>query len=561
MYIFLLIFGIYATLIIGVTLFTTRRRKLKDQQFISEEWANVKNENLIFDNLDFDRIGRYAMINPLTDYHKLSSQTTNDIDFLQLFCFIDRTTSRVGQQYLFRRLLHPGSEIESLEEFDKRIEFYRNNPPIRESIQKELIRLNSKDAYHITALLSGEILQRPSWFYSPLLNVVIFFGLAIISLWYPQFLLLLIFPAGINMVIHYLNKNNSFKFSKSFPQLVLLLNVARNIWRQTKFPENVEVGKALSSLKYIEKNILSLAFTPNESFATDLNQVGSYLGEFLKSIFAFEFYLLFYITRKLENNRDHLRTIFDYVGDVDSAISVASLRSGPQQWCKPEFHVTDKLECEKLYHPLIQNCVTNNLKISGKGILITGSNMSGKSTFLRSLTINSILAQTIFTCFGGKFVSPVLKQFSFIRIDDNLQNGSSYFYEEIKQVKNLLNECTSPAMNLFVIDELFKGTNTVERISSSKAVLSYLLRNNNLVVISTHDIELVEFLLVNFDQYHFTETVENDNMHFDHILKSGPLRTRNAIAILKLSGFPQEVIDDALTVAQSFPTSGDRPEN
>lgn len=146
--------------------------------------------------------------------------------------------------------------------------------------------------------------------------------------------------------------------------------------------------------------------------------------------------------------------------------------------------------------------------------MITGSNMSGKTTFLRTVMINSILAQTLYTCFAEEFNAPILKQFSSIRIDDSLLEGKSYYYEEVNIMASLIEEAKSGNQNLFILDEVFKGTNTVERIASAKAILSYLNGGNNIVIVSTHDIELSALLNQEYDLYHFTETIEDQQLHF-----------------------------------------------
>jgi DNA mismatch repair ATPase MutS len=234
------------------------------------------------------------------------------------------------------------------------------------------------------------------------------------------------------------------------------------------------------------------------------------------------------------------------VGRIDAALSVASLRAGVLKTCKPEFSLNGKkLITKNAYHPLIDDCVKNDLSIDGKGVLITGSNMSGKTTFLRTLAINSILAQTIYTCFADEFKSPFLKQLSSIRIDDNLFQGKSYYFEEVNIMGSLLKEAETTDQDLFILDEVFKGTNTLERVAAAKAILSYLNRNQNIVVVSTHDIELSEMLAQEYELFHFTETVENDQLNFDHKIKSGKLTTRNAIKILELANYPTEVLREA----------------
>jgi DNA mismatch repair ATPase MutS len=244
------------------------------------------------------------------------------------------------------------------------------------------------------------------------------------------------------------------------------------------------------------------------------------------------------------------------VGSIDASISVAALRSGKLKTCQPVFVPAGKeVVAKNVFHPLIGNCVKNSLTISNRSVLITGSNMSGKSTFLRTLAINSILAQTIYTCFADEYSSPILKQFSSIRIDDSLFEGKSYYFQEVNTMASLIAEVNLPHQNLFILDEIFKGTNTVERIAAGKAVLSYLNRNDNIVVVSTHDIELADLLKDEYDLHHFTETVENNKLHFDHSIKPGQIRTRNAIRILELSDYPDDITREARQISATLNTA------
>ena len=190
--------------------------------------------------------------------------------------------------------------------------------------------------------------------------------------------------------------------------------------------------------------------------------------------------------------------------------------------------------------------------MAAKSILITGSNMSGKTTFLRTLALNSILAQTIYTCFADTFNTPLLKLHSSVRIDDNLLDGKSYYFEEVTVMAALINEVKQDYQNLFILDEVFKGTNTIERIASAKAILSFLNKNNNMVFVSTHDVELSALLANEYELYHFAEAIENNQFHFDHKLKAGPLKTSNAIRILELYNYPAEIIEEAQSISKSL---------
>ena len=117
---------------------------------------------------------------------------------------------------------------------------------------------------------------------------------------------------------------------------------------------------------------------------------------------------------------------------------------------------------------------------------------------------------------------------------------------------SLIEQVEFPYQNLFVLDEVFKGTNTIERIATAKAILSYLNQKENIVIVATHDIELADMLAHEYDLYHFTETVENNQLHFDHSIKSGQLRTRNAIKILEISNYPNEITQEAKVISAAL---------
>ena len=132
-----------------------------------------------------------------------------------------------------------------------------------------------------------------------------------------------------------------------------------------------------------------------------------------------------------------------------------------------------KIKTVAISHPLISSCIVNDLSLNNESLLLTGSNMSGKTTFIRSVAINSILAQTINTCFAKEYIAPYFKIYSSIRITDDLLENTSYYLDEVLTMKKLVDASMLDSPCLFVLDEIFKGTNTVERISGGKAILSF----------------------------------------------------------------------------------------
>jgi len=286
----------------------------------------------------------------------------------------------------------------------------------------------------------------------------------------------------------------------------------------------------------------------------DLSKALFYLVDLVKGAFLIDVHLLNKSYSELLKKSASLEHLYKIIGNFDLAISIASLKSDALlSTCSPLLISENKiLNFTEAIHPLVEDCVPNSFSLTGKSAFITGSNMSGKSTFLRMVLINSILAQTLFICFAKSFSSTLLKSFSSIKIDDDLLEGSSYFFKEVEIMKHMADQISLPANNLFIIDEVFKGTNTVERISLAKALLHFLNNPANMVIASSHDLELIQLLSADFEMFHFTETIKDNSLYFDHTIKSGALKTTNAIKIIEMEKFPQAIIDEAYQMTKEF---------
>lgn len=513
---------------------------------IRDAWGKPKSEPF-----NFDRIGKYAVHKTDSSFHRLSQQTLLDIDFPELFEFADRTTSRIGQQYLFNILIHPENDPVTLQSREADIQFFLDTPEVREEIQIELSSLSNHDAYQLATLFRPTYLERPKWLKFTIINIFVPVACILLSVKFPVMLMILMLSLAVNILIHYWNKKNIYQYVLSFSQLNLTINACDRISRKASRFKNKSVTEGVADLRPFQAKLNLLDKTNDGGLKGDVTLIFTYFIELLKASLLIEVFTLFHLIEKLESKKEVIGHMFRYLGEIDTAISIASLRSGSQPTCRPEFIPSIKnIEAIGLYHPLIVHCTKNDIKIKGHGILVTGSNMSGKTTFLRTLILNSILAQTINTCFADEFKTPFLKQFSSIRIDDSLLDGKSYYFEEVNLMSTIVKEARSPEQNLFVLDEVFKGTNTIERIAAAKAILSYLNQGDNVVVVSTHDIALAGMLESEYDLYHFTEVIDNGELRFDHRLKAGPLKTRNAIRILELFNYPVEIVEEAKEVSR-----------
>ena len=245
----------------------------------------------------------------------------------------------------------------------------------------------------------------------------------------------------------------------------------------------------------------------------------------------------------IKENRKPLQQLFLAVGEIDALQSVASYRASLDYYCEPEFTQGRGLELKEAYHPLLAEPVPNSVQIGGRGILITGSNMSGKSTFLRTVGVNVLLAQSIATCLARRYRGCPLRLLTSIGRADNIIEGKSYYLEEALSVLRVIEALSDRLTALVIFDELYRGTNSEERIFAARRVLEYLVRRNALVLTATHDLELTSLLAEHYDSFHFSERVGALGLEFDYKLKKGPATTKNAIALLRYLGYPKETTD------------------
>ncbi len=204
------------------------------------------------------------------------------------------------------------------------------------------------------------------------------------------------------------------------------------------------------------------------------------------------------------------------------------------------------------WHPLLTHPVKNSIR-ADRGVLLTGSNASGKSTFLKMVAVNAVLAQTIHTCTAESYHAPVFRIFSSMALRDSIQNGESYYIVEIRSLKRILDAAqTEKAPVLSFVDEVLRGTNTVERIAAATQILIHLSESGVLCFTATHDIEMTELLKDCYDNYHFEEVIRDGDISFPYELLPGRAGTRNAIRLLALMGYDKEITERASTQAEDF---------
>jgi DNA mismatch repair ATPase MutS len=282
-----------------------------------------------------------------------------------------------------------------------------------------------------------------------------------------------------------------------------------------------------------------------------IGDLGAAIIEYLNVILLFDLKAYIRSIVILEEHLEEIREVFEIVAELDMMISFASYIDETENLTIPKFVSEKEISFENIYHPVVDNAVSNSLDELNKSALITGSNMAGKTTFIKTIGVNLILAQTIFLCHASSITTFRFFIKTSIKREDNIENSKSYFFAEIEAIKSFIQLAKKSENYLFLIDEIFRGTNTIERLASATAVLEYLNRSNRALV-TTHDIELHHLLKNKFEVYHFSEQVSDGKFYFDYKIANGSASKGNAIKLLEIMEYPIDVTDKAIEIAEQL---------
>jgi DNA mismatch repair ATPase MutS len=239
-----------------------------------------------------------------------------------------------------------------------------------------------------------------------------------------------------------------------------------------------------------------------------------------------------------------VKSWFDTLGDFEALISFATIHYNNPGWCFPNLHEKHfYINAKELGHPLIpeNKRVNNYIDIENKGkiMLVTGSNMAGKSTYLRSIGVNTVLAMAgAPVCASAFTISPV-QLISSMRIADNLEESTSTFYAELKKLKAVIDKVNAGEKVFILLDEILRGTNSLDRHTGSEALIKQLIRHEAAAIIATHDLGLAAINITypnNILIYHFDVQVNNEELFFDYKLKPGICTSLNASILMKKIG-------------------------
>jgi hypothetical protein len=490
----------------------------------------------------------------------MDDRTWHDLNMDDVFRLLDRAESLVGQQALYARLRASprGDHPDAFEALTARLE---TDASFRARTQEALHRMRQVDGRDLLWLAEPGSFEVAGWHVVfPILGAVMIGSIAL-AVWRPVILFFVVIGAIAGLILRATAAPHLRVVASAFRQIGPLLGAAGSLREAADARTAPITGPLERDLPHLGRLKRVAAWGGRDVGPAASGNLSALAIEYLNVAFSLDGNAVFFGTRQLRAHAAELTRVLHAVGEIDAALAVASFRAGTKGWIRPVFRPAGaSAHLTGLRHPLIQEAVPNAIDLAPPhGLIITGSNMSGKTTFLRTLGVTAVLAQTINTCVADGYEAPVFVVRSYIGRADDPATGKSYYLVEVESVLELVRAAESAEPHLILFDELFRGTNTVERIAAGEAVLVSLLTPGaseeprpHVVIAATHDQELVDLLRAQYAAYHFTDKVDDAGLSFDYQLREGPARTRNAIALLRLRGAPPDLVERATARANEL---------
>lgn len=488
---------------------------------------------------------RYKLANT-DETNIIDSITWDDLDLNLLFKRINSCLTSVGEEYLYDTLHNVQKEEDILLKREDLITYLKDNPDDRLKLQMNLAKAGKHNYNGIVSFIfNAEAKSLKNSFIYNILTLIPVTCIFIAFFNTQVEILSFILAAILNGFIYYGTKAKIERELSAIKYFSSLLQCTNKILKSKEYESLPFFNELRESFNLFKPLRTKLADIMQKDFS-DM----AVFAEYLKIIFLIDIRKYNKAIRMILKYSEDFHNLYKSISEIDMAICLLSFRESLPYYCLPIFHKENFIFFEDFYHPLLSDPVPNSGKISNNSI-ITGSNASGKSTFIKALAINGILSQTIHTCTARKFNLRFSLIITSMAVRDNISEGDSYFIKEIKSLKRILDKVQDTPCTCFV-DEILKGTNTIERIAASAAVLKYLHGVDCLCITASHDIELTNILNEEYDNYHFREHITDDGIHFDYKLKEGPSQTRNAIKLLHYMNFDNQIVESAEALVDKF---------
>lgn len=521
---------------------------------IRHNFGDVTNREYTYN--EFERISHFFLSKKKKGKF-IDNITWNDLDMDSIFMQLNNTTSSVGEENLYKMLRMPVSDVNILQKRDMLIDYFLQNED--EAYKAEFIfskigRTKSISLFDFIYRINELEDKNNTKHY--IHNLILIASVVFFAINPTSGIMALIGAIAINVIAYYKYKADVENYFVCFKYLVSMIEGSKQLC-ELKIAGISEYNDKLNKLnKELAPSFKGVSLLTTNAMGGSLAEL---VMDYVRIITHIDIMSFNSMVKKLKANIDKIEELYTGLGEIEALYAIASYRKYLSTkfgyCCKPGFFNKPSVDATDIYHPLIDKPVANSIN-AYRGVLLTGSNASGKSTFLKTIAINTILAQTIYTCSAKEFVVGFCEVYSSMSLKDSIENNESYYMAEIKSLKRIMDKANNGDKVLCFVDEVLRGTNTVERISASSEILKSLCVDNVLCFAATHDIELTHILENYYDNYHFREEVKDCDILFNYKLFEGRATTRNAIKLLSIMGYNKEIINSAENRAIKFLETG-----
>jgi len=484
-----------------------------------------------------------------TDF-SIDDITWNDLNMNEIFRQMNYAKSSAGDEYLYYLLRSPRTTAWDWGEFENKVEYFRTHQPQRLKLQLVLHKMGYTGKYSLYDYLDNlDSLEKRNSTKDILADIMLILSIVIMFADLGKGLVFFFIMIFYNVTTYFKEKAVVDPYITSFRYLFRILNEVKEL-KKIKLTAIHEEVEKLSGLAHKLNNFTRFSYLlmSGTRMSGDMMELGL---DYIRMFFHLDIIKFNSMVKEVYKNRGQIDEMITIIGKLDTYLCIGEYREYLKEYCVPEYG-KNRYFAKELYHPLLSEPVKNDVEVT-KSMLITGSNASGKSTFLKTIAVNAILAQSIHTVCADKYVGDYYRIYSSLSLKDNFFEGDSYYMAEIKSIKRILDASVKEgAPVLAFVDEVLRGTNTIERISASSVILQQLAERNGYCFAATHDLELAEMLKNYYENVHFEESIENEDIVFPYRLQKGKATTRNAIALLKIMGYDSRITQTAQNQAERF---------
>ena len=462
----------------------------------------------------------------------VDDRSFQDLEIDKVFHRVDRTASSVGSQRLYRELRcsRVGRETADRELL---VRWISENPATGRRIGAVLSALDTASSWYLPVLLWDDLPAPPIApaalrAYSLVLPASIVAGF-----WLPWIWALSVISFMVNVIASNWLETRIRSFVAPLPDLVTLVGAA------SRLDDSIPIDLR-SALNRVPGRLHRSAFLIRLTSNRFLDTTG--VLEYINILTLLRLRSFFSLRADLLRSRDALQEVLARVGELDVALSIASLRAESDSWNVAATGKGESLRVEGACHPLLRAAVPSSMELDGRGLLLTGLNMSGKSTFVKALGVNALLAQTLNTVLAESWVGPEMRIRTSFGAKDDIESGASLFLGEAKRALEIFEE-RDGGLCLFLLDEAFRGTGVVERIAATAEVLLRLHEAGHFVVAVSHALELADQTAGSYSVGHLRCRVEDNRLVFDYVLVAGLPGMPTSLKLMRGLGFPNDFLE------------------